>query len=164
MTKTRHDSQPTILFVCTGNICRSPMAEYLLRARLGRGADWQTASAGLAAPVAVPASDEAVRVLGEQGIDLRPHRSRLVETEMVKAAAVVVVMTAFHAEQMEAVFGEAVHDKLFLLRSFDDGAKEKDLHDPIGAPVEVYRAVRDQIEAALPGLLTFLNALEQPPR
>jgi protein-tyrosine-phosphatase len=155
----KRERKPTVLFVCTGNICRSPMAEYLMRARLGPNASWQAVSAGLAAPPGAPASEEAVTVLGERGIDLRPHRSRLVETDMVQAAAVIVVMTVFHAEQMEAVFGGAVHDKLFLLRSFDDAAPEKDLHDPIGASVEVYRAVRDQIEAALPGLLAFLNAL-----
>lgn len=136
------------------------MAEYLLRARLGPATGWRVASAGLAALPGGGASLEALRALGERGIDLTPHRSRLVDEPMVTSAELVIVMTSFHAEQLQALFPEAVYDKVFLLRSFDESAFSAELADPIGSSIETYRTVRDQIESALPGLMAFMKELK----
>lgn len=149
-----------ILFVCTGNICRSPMAEALLRARLtaaGRS-DWRVGSAGLAALPGLPASREAVEAVRERGGDLSAHRSRWLNRALVDEAALIVVMTTEHRDHMRVTFPEA-GEKVCLIRSFDPAAREADLDDPIGGPVSVYRVARGAIEAALPGLLKFMAVL-----
>lgn len=150
-----------LLFVCTGNICRSPMAEYLLRHRLRRQSPWVIASAGLMAMAGMAASDEAVQVLRRQGIDLRPHRSRPLTRADVDAATVIVVMTRTHRDQLLASFPDA-GDRVYLLKTFDPDAPDADLHDPIGQPLDVYRRTSEDIRAALPGLLRYMQTFEAP--
>ena len=149
---------PTILFVCTGNICRSPMAEYLLRHQLPPGAPWTVSSAGMAALPGFAASPEAVQALREIGIDLSPHRSRPLSRELVDSAAMIVVMSGTHREQLKARYPNAL-DRVFLLKRFDAQSDGGDVFDPIGMPVEVYRAIRDEITASLPGLMAYMAGL-----
>lgn len=145
-----------IVFVCTGNICRSPMAEYLLRAHPDLSLGWDVCSAGLAAIFGVPASHEAVAVMREKGIDLSSHSSRPLSNELVKVASLVVVMTRDHKRRMDALYPDAV-DKTRLLKSFDRHARDEDLCDPIGMSYDVYRGVRKEIEKALPELVAYLT-------
>ena len=87
-----------ILFVCTGNICRSAMAEGLLAAGLGRvGSDLLVASAGTAGGGAAPATEHAVSVLADRGVDISTHRSRGLSAAMVGEADLIVAMTRVHA-------------------------------------------------------------------
>ena len=151
--------QRMILFVCTGNLCRSPMAEYLLKDRLGPESSWRVMSAGLFAVSGMSASPHAVGVLAARNIDLGPHRSRLLTREWVDAASLIVVMTKSHREQLQALHRNA-REKVFLLRSFDPAADSGDLDDPIGATLETYREARDAIESALPGLVDFMRELQ----
>lgn len=148
-----------LLFVCTGNVCRSPMAEYLLRGRLGSLPGWTVASAGLHAGPGMPASRFAVDVVRERGIDMRGHRSRELDREQVDASALIVVMTAAHSDLIRALYPDAA-ERVFLLRSFDPAARHEDVEDPIGGSLEQYRRIRDQIEAALPELIAFAERLE----
>jgi protein-tyrosine-phosphatase len=145
-----------IVFVCTGNICRSPMAECLFREAAARAEGWEVRSAGLAAAWGMPASREAVEVLAEQGLDLRLHSSRPLTCELAGAADLLVVMTAAHRDLARALFPQAAH-KVVLLRSFDPGSGNADVEDPIGAPHAMYRKVRDEIAAALPGLAAHVR-------
>ncbi|MBI2441189.1 MAG: low molecular weight protein arginine phosphatase [Lentisphaerae bacterium] len=147
-----------ILFVCTGNLCRSPVAEYLLRHALGPRTPWQVSSAGLFAGQGTPASPPAIEVLQERGINLRPHRSRQVTKEMVDAAALIVVMTSEHLAELKRRFPEA-QDRIYLLKSFcSGGGDDRDVRDPLGGTAIVYRAICDDIEAALPGLILYLKS------
>lgn len=134
------------------------MAEYLLRARLGRDAGWTVLSAGVAAACGIPASREAVLVLAELGIDLTPHRSQPLTPELIDEAALLVVMTAAHSDCIKAAFPEAT-DKVFRLKSFASPSGDGNIADPIGLSTDVYRGIRDEIAASLPGLIAFMKTL-----
>lgn len=148
-----------ILFVCTGNLCRSPMAEYMFRSRIGRDSHWTATSAGLFAQYGVRASPEAIEILSERGLDLRSHLSRPLTRELVDAANVVVVMTGAHRDQLADAFPGA-REKVFLLRSFDPKAEDADIRDPYGMAPEAYRRAYREMDAAMPELLSFLHDLE----
>jgi protein-tyrosine phosphatase len=131
------------------------MAEYLLRHRLGPGRRWVVTSAGVAAARGMPASDAAVRVLDELGIDLRGHRSRPLTRDLLDRAEVVVVMTASHRDQVHAMAPESA-GKVHLLRAFHP-TEDGDVLDPIGLSEDAYRRIRDEVTEALPGLLAYLG-------
>ena len=145
-----------ILFVCTGNVCRSPMAEYIFRHRLSDHRNVAVESAGVMAPPGMPASSGATEVLKEWLIDLRPHRSRMLSREIVDAATLILVMTEQHRQDVLASFPRA-KGRVFLLTSFGSSRRGKDISDPIGLPVHVYRQVRDEIDSAISDLILYMT-------
>lgn len=135
------------------------MAEYLLRDRLGQESMWDVGSAGLSACNGMPASGAAVVALRERNIDIRAHSSQPVSRELVDSASLIVVMTASHLTHLRVMYPSVV-EKSFLLKSFGPNGRGGDVEDPIGASVEVYRGIRDEIEGTLPELILFMKSLE----
>src|SRR5207248_65287 len=147
-----------ILFVCTGNVCRSPMAEGLFRhAVKGRG-DFRALSAGVGAIEGQPPSAYAVEALRELGIDISQQRSRMLSAELVNQADYIFGMTHGHVDAINLLYPQAA-EKTFLLREFDETLDvfEKDIPDPIGGSYEVYLDCRDQIEQGIASMLKFID-------
>ncbi len=147
-----------ILFVCTGNICRSPMAEGLFRHLVADRSDVQVASAGVNASYGQPPSTYAVEALADLGIDISDQRSQPLTGKLVEEADLIFTMTRGHLDALEAYFPEAA-DKAFLVREFDPAAHAGDLDvpDPIGQSRAVYFRCRDALKKVLPSLLSLLG-------
>jgi protein-tyrosine-phosphatase len=144
-----------LIFVCTGNTCRSPMAEGLLRKLLGPDGGWDISSAGVCASNGCPASPNAVSVLREKGIDISSHYSRNLTAELIEKADMLVTMTRSHRNAIMAIAPDST-DKVFLLKSFGVAQSPVDIYDPVGEALDVYRRVRDEIDAALPDLILYM--------
>ncbi len=137
---------PTVLFICTGNLCRSPMAAALLRARLARDEarrDWQVGSAGVWAAEGRPASAHSIEEMAQRGIDLRAHRARNVTRGLMAEADLVLAMTRNHAEALGAAFPEYV-PKVYLLSEMI--GKEYDIYDPYRGMRLEYVYVASELE------------------
>ena len=148
-----------VVFVCTGNICRSPMAECMLHNSLGPDSGWNVSSAGIAAYNGMPATREAGVVLAKEGIDLSNHASRLLTEQIIEDATVVVAMASVHVAELRIMRSDAMA-KVFLMRSFDREATSPDVDDPIGMSVEAYVRVKNELDNAMPGLIAFLKSLK----
>jgi protein-tyrosine phosphatase len=108
---------PTLLFVCTGNLCRSPMAATVARNVLaGRAEAVKVISAGLLRP-GEPATDEAVNVMGRRGLDLSTHRSRRVGDALVPAPDLILGMARQHARAVVDVI-PGLFPRTFTLKDF----------------------------------------------
>src|SRR6266550_8181214 len=148
----------TILFVCTGNVCRSPMAEGLFRQAVADRNDYRVLSAGLGAMDGQPPSPYAVQAMKEIGIDISHQRSRLLTADLVYQADYIFGMTHSHVDTVTLLYPQAA-EKTFLLREFDDTLDtfEKDISDPISGSYEVYLNCRDQIEQGIASLARFIG-------
>jgi RpiB/LacA/LacB family sugar-phosphate isomerase len=147
-----------ILFVCTGNICRSPMAEGLFRRAVqGRG-DFRILSAGLGAMDGQAPTQHSVQAMRELGIDISGQRSRMLTADLVRQADFIFGMTHGHVDTIALLYPPAA-EKTFLLREFDETLEpyEKDISDPIGSAYGVYVDCRDQIEQGIASLLKFME-------
>jgi protein-tyrosine phosphatase len=177
-----------VLFVCTGNVCRSPVAERYLRSRLRPGAAVRASSAGLRALAGHPVEAFSAQALRELGGDDRGHAARGLDGEMVRAADLILGAAAEHRDAVLRLVPAALH-RTFTVKEFvrlgaavrpaaEPGAAPAvvaavagqrgrrdpapagwdDIADPIGQPLEVARAVARDGARAVDGLLRLLGA------
>jgi len=147
-----------VLFLCTGNICRSPVAEGLLRHKLAEKNSHSitVSSAGTFGLSGAGASDLAVEVAAERGIDISGHRARHLNREMLERADLVIGMESDHLVEADVISRD--HEGKYRLLS-DFGPPElrgRDIGDPYGGPIELYIAAHERIEQCVDGLLESL--------
>lgn len=140
-----------VLFICTGNTCRSPMAEAIfnkmLQNRDPSSHEIKSASAGLYALDNDEATPQAIEVMRNVGIDLSQHRSRSVDEKMLQEVDLILTMARHHCQQLQEQFPHVQH-KVYTLAEYA-GLPEEDVSDPYGQGIEAYRLARQQIESLL---------------
>ena len=158
-------NEPTtynLLFVCSGNTCRSPLA-HAIASQLVTERGWthvSIESAGTAALPALPASTNAIAVAREQGLDLDAHRSQALTHHLLDWADLILVMSP---SQLLAVVDLGGGEKVALTTDFIEGSGlGAAIEDPFGGDMEAYRRTYEQIREAVTGVLDKLEPILAP--
>lgn len=153
--KRGDESWPLLVFVCTGNICRSPMAAAIARDCARRqGYELRAASAGTAAMAGSPATEPACDAMFEIGLDISDHRARPIDASLVNDATLVVTATEGHRRFVRGLHAQASSK----IVSFDDVTEMGEIDDPIYGGMDEYRSVRDLLVRGMPRVLEALKS------
>jgi len=157
--KKQKEEPKKVLFVCTANVCRSPMAERLFAQAL-EDSDLSTkiisCSAGLSVMDGDKASQNSIDVCEELGMDIKDHRSAGLTRPAIKEASVIFCMTESHRALINMYFDLPQGYPIFLMREFvKDGNTE--LPDPFGQDIGVYRQCRDHMIESMPSLIKWVE-------
>jgi protein-tyrosine-phosphatase len=148
-----------VLFICTANVCRSPMAERIFAQELAKSdhdQKIQTHSAGLSAMDGDKASQNSIDACHELGLDITDHRSAGLTRTTLEEASVIFCMTESHRALINMYFELPQGYPIFLMREFlETGPKE--LPDPYGQDIEVYRECRDRMLESIPSLINWVE-------
>jgi protein-tyrosine-phosphatase len=155
----------TILFVCTGNTCRSAMAEGIFKKMLKERTEDDTRfniiSAGIFALQGMRPTSEAIKVMVEQGVDISRQIATQVQEDLVKKADIILVMSNTHKDYIRTKFTFA-QDKIYLIKEFAQIGEFKSIQktyenyeivDPLGRPIEFYRIVARELKENLEKIL-----------
>jgi len=144
------EKNTTVLFVCTGNTCRSPMAVGLLK-KLAGPDTYRILSAGTSAAQGLQPSRYARKVMEEEGVDISDHRSKMLDADLLEEADNVLVMTELHRRQIADWF-KSYAKKVRVLREFDPVRDDPDypnIPDPMGMGKDVYLKCKEMIRRSL---------------
>jgi protein-tyrosine-phosphatase len=155
-------SKINILFLCTGNTCRSPIAKVLFEDMLSRGElrhRVRVESAGTMAAEGGPASPFAVEVCRGHGLELSSHNSKTITDKLIADSDLIIVMQASHQDYLTRS-GSVNRKKIRLLSEFaTGGGKNRDIEDPFGGTKEQYELTFTKIKNSLEGLLVYLTEM-----
>lgn len=138
----------SVIFICTGNLHRSPMAKYFLQAKVAdREGEWQVDSAGTWAALGQPTNTLVRQALQEFGLQANDHRSKPVSAKLLEQFNLILVMASNHKEALTAEFPH-LSDRIYLLSEMV--GLRRDVEDPIGGPLVEYqfaaREIKEYIE------------------
>lgn len=149
-----------ITVVCTGNVCRSPMAERLLQHALASEAaplsEYKVISAGVAAMPGDAASAHAITALKRVQLDLSDHRSRPLSDQLLEISDLILTMTSSHIDSI-TLFAPEIKSPVYRFREWTSG-NDKEVIDPFGGPLNAYLETRDHLAEAIPSIIQFLKS------
>ncbi|MBT7650666.1 MAG: low molecular weight protein arginine phosphatase [Opitutae bacterium] len=157
--KKERRKEKLVVFVCTANVCRSPMAEKLFEQALAESKsknEVKVFSAGISAMDGDQASENSLQACEEVGLDLTDHRSAALTRATLENASAIFCMTESHRALLNMYFEVPESTSIFLMREFtEDGSKE--LPDPFGQDMDVYRECRNRMQESLPSLVNWVE-------